>query len=271
MEPDSIARLKQTFLATQVRLLSAPLSVPASAYTTLPSLPDKSLTDLLCKVNEKIQANNRSVFPPQAQRHVAEQINTLYWNEVLAEYTAARNAGTELAGPRPGETTVRRALDLVELGGVMQLGESWRDVAVVGEEEEAEQSRKDSESFAQRYTEERAQLLELCRRRDEAEAKLARYKRLQELLEPYENPQENIQPNLVTRDGELSREMDRMRVLLARVTARMDGDHSMASDQRSAQVDGGGGAYRGFEDRLATVLTAVDEEDGGLRRHEMMR
>jgi hypothetical protein len=257
MEAPSITQRKQTFLATQVRLLSAPLSVPASAYTSLPSLSDKSLTDLLAKVNEKIQANNRSVFPPQAQRHIAEQIHTLYWNEVLAEYTAARSAGTEIAGPQPGETMVRSELDLLSLDGATQLGETWDEVVAVtgdGGVEEALRSRPGTEQFAQRYAEERAQLLELCRRRDEAEIKLARYRRLQEMLEPYKNPQENIQPNLVTRDGELSREMDRMRVLLARVTARMDGDHSTASRQRFAQVEEGGGAHGGFGGRLAVLL-----------------
>jgi hypothetical protein len=50
---------------------------------------------------------------------------------------------------------------------------------------------------------------------------LARYKQLQTLLEPFANAQENIQPNLVTRDGELGKELERMRILLARVTGRV--------------------------------------------------
>jgi hypothetical protein len=37
-----------------------------------------------------------------------------------------------------------------------------------------------------------------------------------------DEPQTNVQPNLVTRDGELSQELDRMRVLMARVTGRVD-------------------------------------------------
>jgi hypothetical protein len=45
---------------------------------------------------------------------------------------------------------------------------------------------------------------------------------LQTLLEPFANAQENIQPNLVTRDGELGRELERMRILLARVTGRVE-------------------------------------------------
>lgn len=41
------------------------------------------------------------------------------------------------------------------------------------------------------------------------------------LLKPFTNAQENIQPNLVTRDGELGKELERMRILLARVTGRV--------------------------------------------------
>jgi hypothetical protein len=63
-------------------------------------------------------------------------------------------------------------------------------------------------------------LTSLAERRDQRQLRLARYKHVQALLEPFTNVQENIQPNLVTRDGELGRELERMRVLLARVTGR---------------------------------------------------
>lgn len=54
--------------------------------------------------------------------------------------------------------------------------------------------------------------------RREQQDRLARYRQLATLLEPFENAQDTIQPNLVTRDGELGKELHRMRVLLARVT-----------------------------------------------------
>jgi len=41
-------------------------------------------------------------------------------------------------------------------------------------------------------------------------------------LAPFENARENVQPNLAGRDGELGRELERMRVLLARVSARIE-------------------------------------------------
>lgn len=45
---------------------------------------------------------------------------------------------------------------------------------------------------------------------------------MQQLLEPFREPQKNIQPNLVTRDGELVQELDKMRMLVARVGGRVE-------------------------------------------------
>lgn len=46
-------------------------------------------------------------------------------------------------------------------------------------------------------------------------------KQLRDYLKPFKDAQENIQPNLVTKDGELSKELERMKVLLARVGEKM--------------------------------------------------
>jgi len=46
-------------------------------------------------------------------------------------------------------------------------------------------------------------------------------KQLRHYLKPFKDAQENIQPNLVTKDGELSKELERMKVLLARVGEKM--------------------------------------------------
>lgn len=62
----------------------------------------------------------------------------------------------------------------------------------------------------------------LDNRRQEKQKQLAQYKQLEALLEPFKKPQENIQPNLLTRDGELVREIDKMRMLVARVAGRVN-------------------------------------------------
>jgi Kinetochore complex Fta4 of Sim4 subunit, or CENP-50 len=77
------------------------------------------------------------------------------------------------------------------------------------------------ESEAARYKTIYDRLKSLAERRDQQQQRLARYKELQTLLEPFTNAQENIQPNLVTRDGELGKELEKMRILLARVTGRV--------------------------------------------------
>ena len=64
-------------------------------------------------------------------------------------------------------------------------------------------------------------LVALDARRQAQQKRLAQYKQLEALLEPLKNPQENIQPNLVTRDGELIQEIDKMRILMSRVASRV--------------------------------------------------
>lgn len=50
---------------------------------------------------------------------------------------------------------------------------------------------------------------------------MAQYKHLRELLGPYEAPRDSIQPNLVMRGGELVGEVEKMRMLVARVSGRL--------------------------------------------------
>lgn len=97
-----------------------------------------------------------------------------------------------------------------------------------------------------RYQQLRARLVELDSQRQQQRRRLAQYKQLQTLLEPFKDPQKNVQPNLITRDGELGQELDRMRMLVARVAGRVgqrkapQGDEqentSMDPDQKLASV-----------------------------------
>ena len=51
--------------------------------------------------------------------------------------------------------------------------------------------------------------------------KLTQLKQLQQLLQPFQEAEKNIQPNLVTKDGELAMELERMKVLIARVGEKL--------------------------------------------------
>lgn len=121
---------------------------------------------------------------------------------------------------------------------------------------------------AQRYADLASSLTSLSARRKEARERLDRLRRMRDLLSPFTSPDTNgagdsgggdtglqkVQPNLVTRDGEVERELERMRVLLVRVAARVgqlpdpgrdsDGDAAMedldAAEQSKVErlVDG---------------------------------
>lgn len=72
-----------------------------------------------------------------------------------------------------------------------------------------------------RYTTLHKRLTSLVSSLNQQQRQLAQYKRLRELLVPYQAPRENIQPNLVMRGGELVGEVEKMRLLVARVSGRL--------------------------------------------------
>lgn len=66
-----------------------------------------------------------------------------------------------------------------------------------------------------------ARLQGLSARRLTLQQKLNTYRTLLSLLEPYRDPQENIQPNLVGRDAPLAPELAKTRTLAIRVAGRI--------------------------------------------------
>jgi len=82
-------------------------------------------------------------------------------------------------------------------------------------------------------------LEELSNRRAALRRKLENYRRFQILVEPLRDPQTNVQPNLVTRDGELTTELARSRTLSARVESRLGGlkDRSQDSAEGTVQTE----------------------------------
>ncbi len=79
--PPTILDLKLSFLRSQIQTLSAPLNLPSN-YRPISeehSLPPKSIDSALQKLNDTIKKHSKLVYSTQAQRHVAEQIDKLYW------------------------------------------------------------------------------------------------------------------------------------------------------------------------------------------------
>ncbi|EHY57803.1 hypothetical protein HRR83_005285 [Exophiala dermatitidis] len=221
----SITAIKAAFIRSQVRQLCAPLEASpdwngsnrvqtAKGDHGRPGhLSDKAVQDIVAKVNDEIRKHNRMVYSAQSQRHVAEQIETLYWNIISAECDDAdtNTNATTVVAPRDA--------DLTESHTTIKslLPEQYTDLHLHPQHDPHSGHGHEAEA----YTTLREDLIEMARKRDALRQNLARYRHLQSLLEPLDDPQTNIQPNLVTRDGELGKELDRMRILLARVTGRV--------------------------------------------------
>lgn len=72
-----------------------------------------------------------------------------------------------------------------------------------------------------RYQELRKRLASLDEQRQKRQRRHDQLQHLRRLLEPFEEPPTDIQPNLVSRDGELVQELEKMRMLVARVGGRI--------------------------------------------------
>jgi hypothetical protein len=230
MAPPTIIALKAGFLANQTRLLSQPLN-PSRSWRNAneaadDGIPERQLDDALFRLNHALQQHTRRVYAPQATRHVAEQIDQLYWNagEKVAE--ASREAGAEgldagldmsmapndpcVTCQAPHMLTFTFKADSETINSLPATWEWERDV-------------NEHPIEAKRYSELVGQLQALNAERARAEDNTLRLRHMSELLRPFQSDDEGrgVQENLITRDGEVEREMERMRMLLARVGARL--------------------------------------------------
>ena len=149
---------------------------------------------------------------------------------------------------------VERDADLMHTDVVKNLPESLTEAQLDQDEvDDTDETTTDlSHSESQLYHDLRLRLIQLAAQRDEKLQKLQRYQKLQQLLRPYENPEHNVQPNLVQKDGEMAEELAGLRVLCARVAGRVDGWDGQRQkgdqDNRSAE---------GFEEKLKRIMEAA--------------
>ena len=100
----TIIDLKSRFLRAQILALSQPFQPSASFQSSISdtenTLRQKSIDEALHKLNGLLKKHNKLSYGPQAQRHVAEQVDRLYWGagergvNVFGEEWAER--GTDL-------------------------------------------------------------------------------------------------------------------------------------------------------------------------------
>ncbi|ROV98561.1 hypothetical protein VSDG_04359 [Cytospora chrysosperma] len=264
----TIPTLKQDFLTTQTRLLSQPLQ-PSRTWrrandSSEDRLPEKAVDDALFRLNHTLQQHARRVYAPQATRHVAEQIDRLYLG------VGGDGSGNDADGKGEGEEAWRLVgADYADADTVSCLPPAW-------------EPRREADAHpleAKRYAELVARAQDLSARRQEAEARVRRLRRMRTLLAPFGGdtagaggsaaasspgggqgggegvgedvspgaPGGGVQENLVTRDGEVEKELERMRMLLVRVgdkVARLkgregdeEGDEDLFGDGDAMVVD----------------------------------
>ncbi|EPS25443.1 hypothetical protein PDE_00376 [Penicillium oxalicum 114-2] len=212
----TVSEIKSSFLRTQVRILSETLAPPEdwknyAGATEEGDLPEKVISDVLHKVNVAAKQHHRIVYSSQAIHHVAQQIASLYWSSINDE---TQDRVSFLDG-------VEKTTDLSRHTNITKLP---LDIESFGASD-------DSNS---RYQQLREQLQVLDERRLRRQQRLDQLRHLKRLLEPFQDARKDIQPNLVTRDGELVQELEKMRMLAARVGGRLSQQkHKMRPDNAS--------------------------------------
>ncbi|KAJ5937977.1 hypothetical protein N7454_004319 [Penicillium verhagenii] len=227
----TISELKSAFIWSQVRILSENLQPPEdwrnyAVETEEDVLPDRVIEDVLHKVNAAAKQHNRVVYSSQAIHHVAHQIASLYWASVSQDIE--------------NQAVLRKGVDkTVDLSKHMNILGLPLDLESQGANEEQNE----------RYQHMRKRLVSLDQQRQQRQRRMDQLQHLRRLLEPFQEPQVDIQPNLVTRDGELSQELERMRMLLARVSGRI-------SQQKPNHIQEGSEEYLlpGSDQRLEALM-----------------
>ncbi|KAI0549859.1 kinetochore Sim4 complex subunit Fta4 [Xylaria curta] len=230
MTPPTIIAHKSTFLATQTLHLSQALAPSptwhAANERAEDGLPPRVVDDALYRLNHVLTQHSRRVYAPQASRLVAEQIEGLFYAETQRALRGSEDSGDGEDADVERER-LRVGADFTTDEAISILPPTWD----VHKPQEATSHPLE----ARRYAELSSTLTALSTKRQEARERVARLRRMAALLAPFESPSQSpsdnadssqtatssVQENLITRNGEIERELERMRLLLARVAGRV--------------------------------------------------
>ncbi|KAG6020955.1 hypothetical protein E4U41_002670 [Claviceps citrina] len=202
----TVPSLKEAFISAQTNLLSQPLAPSrnwrrANDASGQP-IPPRLLDDVLFLLNQTIQQHCQRVYPPQASHNVAEQISSSY----------LRDADDRVRGLKESESTIGRELDFVADNSIEALPTMW---PIEKDIENDPAAAEEYEAFVQRLT-------ELTEQRRQLRLRVQQLRRIEAAVKPLLATQENnVQDNLITRRGPVEQELETMRALLARVTAKV--------------------------------------------------
>ncbi|KAH7026436.1 kinetochore complex Fta4 of Sim4 subunit, or CENP-50-domain-containing protein [Microdochium trichocladiopsis] len=249
--PPTVLAHKTAFLTAQTLQLSQPLAPSqhwqrSNADSDAASLSQKTLEDALTRLNHLLQQHSRRVYAPQASRHVAEQIERLLLDSA-DRYIAGRRQEGEDGGDKDGadigDDALRIGADLTTHAMISSLPENW--FAAYPAQAEAHPAE------AQRYQDLAASLTSLSARRTQASQRVERLRKMKALLQPFSTVAQNeqaessgaggvsgssVQENLITRNGDVEKELERMRMLLVRVSGRLAQLPPSRADRSGADV-----------------------------------
>ncbi|KAH7380402.1 kinetochore complex Fta4 of Sim4 subunit, or CENP-50-domain-containing protein [Phaeosphaeria sp. MPI-PUGE-AT-0046c] len=177
--------------------------------------------------------HSRKVYSRQMMEHVVEQIDLMYWESGTRE---ADEEMDDVTDTTDDANTVYQSDDLTEDKHIAKLPTHW-------DTSDEPSSSRSANITQDDYLASLSHLQDLASRRQMLQNKLNTYRTLLSLLEPYRNPKENIQPNLVWRDSSLAPELAKMRTLAIRVAGRVDerfGDIQVpatAEDEEDVDMD----------------------------------
>lgn len=174
-------------------------------------------------VNRNLKQHSRKVYSRQMIEHVVEQIDTLYWEAGVLPTSNEEDADAD-ADPEEESLIPCQTDDLTLDSNIAKLPTIWPSAA-------QQSSNIDQDDYLASVS----RLQELSAQRQTMQNRLTTYQTLLELLEPYDNPRENIQPNIVWKDAPLAPELAKTRTLAIRVAGRIE-EH-FANVQVVASVD----------------------------------
>ncbi|KAG9243895.1 kinetochore Sim4 complex subunit Fta4 [Calycina marina] len=203
MSPPTIIDAKISFLRTQILQLSQALRISPQTLNTITTAEDnalrqKAIDEALRKANVLLKRHLKVCYGPQATRHVAEQIDRLYW--VAGDASEAGEV----------EEWCERGVDLRQDGIITQLPPEWSEEAFIT-----------APSNAAKYEELQQRLAAANKKRRAAKEKLEQYRRMKDMVSLFEGG--DVQQNLVVKNGEVEKELERMRMLMLRVERGLSG------------------------------------------------
>ncbi|KAM3528674.1 hypothetical protein NHJ13051_002237 [Beauveria bassiana] len=207
----TIPARKQAFIAAQTTLLSQPVA-PSRAWRATNDASNtpirkRVVDDVVFEFNRIIEEHCHRAYAPQASRDLAERISAIYIGQ-----TDRRQGGANEAA------SIGKEVDLT----------SWPL------EKEAAAKPED----AQNYSRSVARLAQLSKERQQLQLRMEKLRRLQSAIEPLRTSEsgKGVQENLVTRNGAVERELEKMRGLLDRVASGVDTFRDASAGSRSRDL-----------------------------------